>query len=92
MATAEYDPGGVTILDARTLKLLRRIAASGDRIRESRVTGIVDAPGNRFVCTLIEAGEIWVIDASRSDFPVERRIPVGPGEPYDAMITPDGGA
>lgn len=88
VATAEYFPGGVTILDTQTLEVVRRIPASDDR--NIRVTGIVDAPGNRFVCTLIETGEIWVIDASRPDFPVERRVPVGPGEPYDAMITPDG--
>ena len=92
VATAEYFPGGVNIVDAHTLKQVWRIPASGNNIRESRVTGIVDAPGNRFVCTLIEAGEIWIINASRPDFPVERRVSIGPGEPYDAMITPDGGA
>ncbi len=92
VATAEYFPGGVNILDSHTLKLVWKIPASDGHIRESRVTGIVDAPGNRFVCTLIEAGEIWIIDASRPDFPVERRVPIGHGEPYDAMITPDGGA
>lgn len=102
VATAEYFPGGVTILDTQTLEVVRRIPATGRTAgrlsgkggpddRNIRVTGIVDAPGNRFVCTLIETGEIWVIDASRPDFPVERRVPVGPGEPYDAMITPDGG-
>ena len=101
VATAEYVPGGVTILDAKTLEVVRRIQATpqetgglsrGYQLDDPniRVTGIVDAPGNRFVCTLIETGEIWVIDASRPDFPVERRVPVGPGEPYDAMITPDG--
>ncbi|MBW2362375.1 MAG: protein nirF, partial [Deltaproteobacteria bacterium] len=56
----------------------------------SRVTGIVDAPGNRFVCVLIEGAEIWVIDASKPDFPIEHRIPVALDNPYDAMITPDG--
>ena len=101
VATAEYFPGGVTILDAATLEVVRRIPTAlqedgrppgeGDLDRPNiRVTGIVDAPGNRFVCTLIEAGEIWVIDASRPDFPVEHLVPVGPGDPYDAMITPDG--
>lgn len=93
VATAEYLPGGVTILDTQTLEVVRRIPATGEGgpdDRNIRVTGIVDAPGNRFVCTLIETGEIWVIDASRPDFPVERRVSVGPGEPYDAMITPDG--
>ncbi|MFW6086527.1 MAG: cytochrome D1 domain-containing protein [Myxococcota bacterium] len=85
VATAEYDPGGVTILDARTLARKKRIAAD-----DSRVTGIVDAPGNRFVAVAMETGEVWVIDANDSEFPIEHRIPVARGEPYDAMITPDG--
>ena len=93
VATADYVPGGVTILDARTLAVVRRIPAiverNGQRI-ESRVTGIVDAPGNRFVCVLIEAAEIWVIDVSGSDPRLERRVPTPAEEPYDAMITPDG--
>ena len=60
------------------------------RTLESRATGIVDAPGNRFVCVLIEAAEIWVIDASKPELPIERRIPTPVPMPYDAMITPDG--
>jgi protein NirF len=50
----------------------------------------VDAPGNRFVCVLIEGGEIWIIDASDPAFPIEHRIPTKQALPYDAMITPDG--
>jgi protein NirF len=84
IATAEYAPGGVTILDADTLEVAARVPAP------ARVTGIVDAPGNRFVCVVIETGEIWVIDASKPGFPVEHRIRAASGEPYDAMITPDG--
>jgi protein NirF len=93
IAVAEYAPGGVTILDAATLKILKQHSANfaaGAENRPSRVTGIVDAPGNRFVCVLIEAGEIWIIDASRPDFPIEHRIKTGQSSPYDAMITPDG--
>ncbi len=93
IATAEYVPGGVTIIDERTLRVLQRIPATmqhnGAAVL-SRVTGMVDAPGNRFVCTLMEGAEVWVIDASRPDFPVERRIPMQLGAAYDAMITPDG--
>lgn len=94
IATAEYEPGGVTILDARTLEVVKRIPAhfeqDGKKV-PSRVTGIVDAPGNRFVCVMMEGREIWVIDASKPDFPVEHRIkPADEGLPYDAMITPDG--
>jgi protein NirF len=94
IATAEYAPGGVTILDARTLEVKQRFAAEFDRDGQtavSRVTGIVDAPGNRFVCVLMEGAEIWILDASGSDITVERRVPLeGRGMPYDAMITPDG--
>jgi protein NirF len=56
----------------------------------SRVTGVVDAPGNRFVCVLIEGAEIWVVDASKPGFPIEHRIKTKQDNPYDAMITPDG--
>jgi protein NirF len=93
IAMAEYAPGGVTIVDARSLEVLKRHPAKFARDGQtltSRVTGIVDAPGDRFVCVLIEGTEIWVIDASRPDFPIERRIPTPQDAPYDAMITPDG--
>ncbi len=94
IATAEYEPGGVTILDSRTLEVVKRIPATYDEDGKkvpSRVTGIVDAPGNRFVCVMMEGREVWVIDASKPDFPVEHRIkPADKGLPYDAMITPDG--
>jgi len=93
VATAEYAPGGVTILDARTLDVVRRIPGQFERngrTLPSRVTGIVDAPGNRFVCVLIEGAEIWIIDASGAEPVLERRIATPVQEPYDAMITPDG--
>lgn len=96
IATAEYHPGGVTILDASTLKLVQRIDAvverDGKKI-ESRVTGMVDAPGNRFVCVLIEGAEIWILEpdpeSTKGKFVVKHRIPTST-MPYDAMITPDG--
>lgn len=93
IATAEYQPGGLTVLDARTLEVLGRLPAEVDRggkRQRSRVTGVVDAPGNRFVCVLIEGSEIWVVDASGEAPVIEKRIPTSGGEPYDAMITPDG--
>ena len=93
IATAEYVPGGLTILDPRNMEILKKHPASfevgGERI-PSRVTGVVDAPGNRFVCVLIEGAEIWIIDASKPDFPIEHRIKTRQDNPYDAMITPDG--
>jgi protein NirF len=94
IATAEYAPGGVTVVDARSLAVVKRFDATFEHdgeARASRVTGIVDAPGNRFVCVLMEGAEIWVIDASGAELRVERRVKLeAPGMPYDAMITPDG--
>jgi len=84
VAVAEYIPGGVTLVDAATLRITRRIPADN-----SRVTGMVDMPGNKFVCVLIEKSEIWILDPGKDD-PIERRIPAGQGMPYDAMITADG--
>lgn len=97
IATAEYVPGGLTIIDSESMTVLKKHAATfsagssaGGEELPSRVTGVVDAPGNRFVCVLIEGAEIWVIDASKPDFPIEYRIKTRQQNPYDAMITPDG--
>jgi protein NirF len=93
VATAEYQPGGITILDAQTLNVVKRLPADIEKNGQkttSRATGVVDAPGNRFVCVLIEGAEIWVIDASGSEPKVERKVKTSTDEPYDAMITPDG--
>jgi protein NirF len=93
IATAEYRPGGVTFIDPETLEVKGRLEAVVERDGrqvESRVTGIVDAPGNRFVCVLIEGREVWIVDGYAADFPILHRIPTAAAEPYDAMITPDG--
>jgi len=93
IATAEYVPGGLTILDAQSMEVLKKHPAhavvQGEKVN-SRVTGVVDAPGNRIVCVTIEAAEIWIVDASKPDFPIEHRIKTPQDNPYDAMITPDG--
>ena len=93
IATAEYSPGGVTIIDAESLAVVKRLDAQVTRkgaTFTSRVTGMVDAPGGRFVCVLIEGAEIWIIDATDPAFPITHRIPTVDDSPYDAMITPDG--
>ncbi|MBW2542020.1 MAG: protein nirF [Deltaproteobacteria bacterium] len=93
IATAEYAPGGLTLLDAESMEILKKHPANFEKDGErfaSRVTGVVDAPGNRFACVLIEAAEIWLVDASKPEFPIEHRIKTHQNNPYDAMITPDG--
>lgn len=93
IAVAEYVPGGVTLVDAATLKLTARVPATYERegkTMDSRVTGMVDMPGNKFVCVLIEGQEIWILDPNQPASPILKRIPSGEGQAYDAMITPDG--
>lgn len=91
LAVANYDPGGVKVFDARTLELLADIPAVDDQGDHSKVVGLVDAPRQRFVFSLFEAGEIWVADFSQGDDSPEitRHRNVG-DQPYDALITSDG--
>ena len=91
VAVANYDPGGVKIFDAATLELLSDIPATGGNgTRRSKVIGIADAPGSRFVFSLFEAGEIWVADVSDPRRPQVRRFTGIGKEPYDGLITPGG--
>ena len=90
IAVANYDPGGVKLFDAETLELLADIPAIGADGSRSKVVGIVDAPGSRFVFSLFEAGEIWIVDARAPRAPHVTRLQGVGRQPYDALITPDG--
>lgn len=91
IAVSNYEPGGVKIFDAATLEQVADIPATwGDGTRRSKVVGLVDAPGNRFVFSLYDAGEIWVVDMTDRDKPAVRRFEDVGRLPYDALITPDG--
>jgi protein NirF len=91
VAVANYDPGGVKIFDSATLELLSDIPATGaGGSGRSKVVGIADAPGNRFVFSLFEAGEIWVADLSDARRPQVRKFPGIGKQPYDGLITPGG--
>ena len=91
VAAQNYAPGGIKLFDADTLELLADIpATSGADGKPSKVVGLADAPGRRFVASLFDAGEIWVIDARNPRAPaVERHRNVG-RQPYDGLVTPDG--
>jgi protein NirF len=52
--------------------------------------GLVDAPGQRFVYTLYDAGEIRIADLSTPAAPQVQKFPGIGRLPYDALITPDG--
>jgi protein NirF len=84
VAVANYEPGGVRVFDAETLEPVADIPTG------SKVVGLEDAPGNRFVFSLYDKGEIWLADLSE---PASTRITKFTGigrQPYDALVTPDG--
>lgn len=90
VAVANYEPGGVKVFDADTLALVADIPAVAADGTRSKVVGLVDAPGQRFVFSLFEAGEIWVVDMHDPKQPALRKFTGVGKEPYDGMITSDG--
>jgi protein NirF len=84
VAAANYTPGGIRIFDAGTLELLSEVPTG------AKVVGIADAPGNRFVFSLFEAGAIWIVDASQPRNPQVTKLEKIGKQPYDGFVTPDG--
>ena len=95
IAVSNYEPGGVRVFDAQSLGLVADIPAayggtnSGDGAL-SKVIGLVDVPGRRFVFTLWDAGETWIADFSDSDDPLLTKIGDVGVNPYDALVTANG--
>ena len=90
VAASNYTPGGVRVFDTETLDLVADIPSADQAGKSSKVVGLVDAPGNRFVFSLFEAGEVWVADMSTPSKPTVTKFQHAGKEPYDAMITADG--
>ena len=91
VAVSNYTPGGVKVFDAETLQLVADIPALyGEGKQQSKVVGLVDAPGQKFVFSLYDAGEIWIADFSQGDTPDVTRFKGIGKQPYDGLITPDG--
>jgi protein NirF len=90
VAVSNYTPGGVKLFDAVTLEQLSEIPATFGDGQRSKVVGLVDAPGQRFVCTLFDAGELWLIDARHPRAPQVRKYTGIGKQPYDGTVTPDG--
>lgn len=91
IAVSNYEPGGVRVFDARTLEPIAEIPAFyGSEGKRSKVVGLTDAPGRRFVFSLYDAGEIWIADLSDRDNPEVNRFRDVGRQPYDALVTEDG--
>lgn len=84
VAVSNYEPGGVRVFDAATLEMVADIPT------ESKVVGLVDAPGQRFVFSLYDRGEIWVADLSTTAEPEITKFKNVGLQPYDGLITGDG--
>jgi protein NirF len=90
VAAQNYTPGGVKLFSSDTLELLADIPAFwGDGTQRSKVVGLADAPGGRFVFSLFDAGEIWLVDAADPQHPRVQKFHAGV-QPYDGLVTPDG--
>ncbi|MBB3329668.1 protein NirF [Halomonas campaniensis] len=93
VAVGNYEPGGVKVFDVETMELVVDVPATYEKpdgtTGQAKVVGVVDVPGNRFVFSLFEAGEIWTLDMSTPEPEVTRYRDVG-SMPYDALITANG--
>jgi protein NirF len=94
VAAQNYQPGGVKVFDAKTLALVADIPATYDAPgapgQRSRVVGLADLPGRRFVFSLFDADQIWIADLSDSAAPKLTKFENVGRQPYDALVTPDG--
>jgi protein NirF len=90
VAAQNYTPGGIKVFDAGTLAQLADIPARDERGGLSRVVGLADLPGRRFIFSLFDAGQIWIADLSDSGSPQITKLVDAGRQPYDALLTSDG--
>ncbi|GAW85794.1 protein NirF [Bathymodiolus platifrons methanotrophic gill symbiont] len=90
IAVSNYTPGGVKIFTTETLELVADIPALYGDNQLSKVVGLVDAPGQKFIFSLFDAGEIWIADLKDpAQAKIQKFKAVGK-QPYDALLSPDG--
>ncbi len=91
VAAQNYEPGGIKVFRADTLELVADVPSTyGPNGARSKVVGLADAPGNRLVMSLFDAGEIWIVDLADPRAPKVQRFRDIGRQPYDGLITPDG--
>ncbi len=91
IAVSNYEPGGVKIFSAETLDLVADIPATPISSKKgSKTVGLVDATDQKFVFSLFDTGEIWVVNMLTPSKPVIKKYTNIGKQPYDALISPDG--
>ena len=58
--------------------------------KASRVVGLADLPGRRFIYSLFDAGQTWIVDLADPARPLLTKFENIGKQPYDALISPDG--
>jgi protein NirF len=89
VAAQNYQPGGVKVFDAESLALVADVPAEYAPGQRSRVVGLAELPGQRFIFSLFDADEIWIADVSSAAAPVITKFKQIGRQPYDALLTPD---
>lgn len=90
VAAQNYTPGGIKVFDAQSLALVADIPAEHAPGKTSRVVGLADLPGQRFIFSLFDADAIWIADLSQRSQPALVKLEGVGRQPYDALVTPDG--
>ncbi|MBI3392544.1 MAG: protein nirF [Nitrospirae bacterium] len=93
VAVSNYDPPDVRIYDVETLVELAVIPALREKegtTIPSRTVGLVNAPGNLLVFSLMDADGIWVVDAGKPGFPVVKKFWDVGRMPFDGVLASDG--
>jgi protein NirF len=90
VAAQNYQPGGIKVFNAETLELVADIPAEYAPGQRSRVVGLAELPGRRFIYSLFDADQIWIADLSEPAAPKLTKFENAGRQPYDALVTPDG--
>ena len=91
IAVSNYEPGGVKIFSASDLSLVADIPSTPvNSEKRSKTVGLVDATDQRFVFSLYDTGETWIVDMPDPANPaIQKHTQIGQ-LPYDGLITRDG--
>jgi protein NirF len=99
IAVSNYQPGGVNIFNADGLEMIANIPATKiSKDKNSKTVGLVESVDNKFIVSLYDSGEIWIIDTKDIDtneVKTFKKIKIKKFQnvgrlPYDALITPNG--
>lgn len=94
LMVCNYQPGGVVIVNADNLDVIKEIPA--EKIKEdgtrliSRTVGPLDTPDNLMIFGLMEGNAVWVVDMKKEGFPVVKKFWDVGDTPYDQLISPEG--